>query len=272
MRNNTGPAVLQRIQQAKTMWEKLKTNSSQAKITLQIRMLLWNATIRATLTYGLQTRTLTNEQYNKLERFANNCHREIVEPNWILQIKEQQYTSQEQINSKLTQPSIKTWLQKLRLAHHAHQTKASWTIHTQDNETIQETEQIWEKEWENARTMIQQEINKTTKEPKNKLNTYLFRHKSKKTTTKILKLMNKEKQAPKLQELKQSHLETCTFMILKQPQVSKKTGQNDEENTTTNEQQKIHQCVTCKKVLRKQKPSDTQSKQTSLQTNLENRI
>ena len=191
--NNTGPAVLQRIQQAKTMWRKLKYKLfTNKKITLQIRILLWNATIRATLTYGLQTKTLTNEQYNKLERFTNNCHREMLEPNWILQLKEQKYTSQEQINSKLTQPSIKTWLQKLRLSHHAHQTKATWTIHTQDNEAIQETEQLWKNEWETTKTMIQQEINKTTKEPNKKLNTYLFRHKSKKKQQqKIIKLMKK---------------------------------------------------------------------------------
>merc|ERR1712112_291818 len=68
--------------------------------------------------------------------------------------KRTKYTSQEQINSKLTQPSIKTWLQKLRLSHHAHQTKATWTIHTQDNEAIQETEQLWKNEWETTKTMI----------------------------------------------------------------------------------------------------------------------
>ena len=143
-------------------------------------MLLWNATIRATLTYGLQTKTLTDEQYNKLERFTYNCQKEIIEPDWILQLKEQQYISQEHINSKLIQPSIKTWLQKLQLTHYAHQTKASWMIHTQDNETIQETEQMWKKEWETTKTMIQQEINNKTNKPKNKLSTYLFRHKSKK--------------------------------------------------------------------------------------------
>ena len=63
--------------------------------------------------------------------------------------------------------------------------------------------------------------------------------------------MKKGKQAPKLQELKISHLDTCTFMILKQPQINKQTGQNKEENTTINEQQKIYQCITYKKVLRK---------------------
>jgi len=52
----------------------------------------------------------------------------MIEPNWILQLQQQQYTSQEHINSKITQQSTKTWLQKLRLTNHAHQTKASWAI------------------------------------------------------------------------------------------------------------------------------------------------
>merc|ERR1712112_716374 len=139
---------------------KLFTNSN---ITLKIRTLLWNATIRATLTYGLQTKTLTTEQYNKLERFTYNCQREMIKPNWILQLKNEQHIIQEQINKTITQPSIKTWLQKLRLTHHAKQTKPSWTIHTQDNETIQETEQLWKEEWETIQKTLQQNKEKTTK-------------------------------------------------------------------------------------------------------------
>merc|ERR1712112_63662 len=149
---------------------KLFTNSN---ITLKIRTLLWNATIRATLTYGLQTKTLTTEQYNKLERFTYNCQREMIEPNWILQLKDKQHISQEQINKTIIQPSIKTWLQKLRLTHHAKQAKPSWTIHTQDNETIQETEQIWEKEWETIQQTLQQKKKKTTKTQQLKL-THIF--------------------------------------------------------------------------------------------------
>ena len=218
-------------------------------------MLLWNATIRATLTYGLQTKTLTEEQYNKLERFAYNCQKEMVEPNWILQLKEKQYTSKKQINTKLIQPSIKTWIQKLRLTHHARQTKDSWTIHTQDNETIRETEQLWEKEWETTKTMIQQEIKNTTKKEHSKLDTYLFRHKSKKEQQqKIIKIMQKEKQTPKLQKLTPTELETCTYIILKQPQENKQTEHNTTKTyTTTQEQQNIHQCVTCKKYSTKTK-------------------
>ena len=90
----------------------------------------------------------------------------MIEPNWIQQIQQQKYTSQEQIYQKLAQPSIKTWLQKLRITHHAHQTKTSWTIHTQECEATQETEQIWKKEWETAKTIIQQEIKNTTKKHK----------------------------------------------------------------------------------------------------------
>ena len=150
------------------------------KITLQIRTLLWNATIRATLTYGLQTMTLTEEQYNKLEKFTFNCHREMIEPNWILQLKDNKHISQEQVNEKMAQPSIKTWLRKLRLTHHAKQTKTSWMTHTQENDTILETEQIWNKEWETTQQALQQTKNNKTNTTRNNQNTYLFQHKSKK--------------------------------------------------------------------------------------------
>ena len=59
--------------------------------------------------------------------------------------------------------------------------------------------------------------------------------------------MKKSKQIPKLQELKHTQLEACTFMILKQPQSNHQINQDTETNTTTKEQQKIHQCITCKK-------------------------
>jgi len=61
--------------------------------------------------------------------------------------------------------------------------------------------------------------------------------------------MKKEKQTPKLQELKQAQLEACTFMILKQPQMNQQIGQNAETNTTTKEQQKYTNVSRAKKVL-----------------------
>jgi len=81
--------------------EKTKTTTiHKQKITLNIRILIWNATIRATLAYGLQTKNLTEEQYSKLERFAYNCHRDMVEPDWILQLKNNQRITQKHINQK----------------------------------------------------------------------------------------------------------------------------------------------------------------------------
>ena len=84
--------------------------------------------------------------------------------------------------------------------------------------------------------------------------------------------MEKSKQIPKLQELKQAQLEACTFMILKQTQSNYQIDQNTETNTTTKEQQKIYQCITCKKKFYENKNLATQRKQTSMQTNMENRI
>ena len=62
-------------------------------------------------------------------------------------------------------------------------------------------------------------------------------------------------------------------MILKQPKGNQQLGQNTETNTTTKEQQKIHQCITCEKSSMKTKTwLHTHSKQTNMKTNMGNRI
>merc|ERR1712112_816705 len=112
------------IQLAKQVWRKLKNENTNkhTQITLKIRTLIWNATVRAIQTYGLQTKTLTTKQYNKLENFRFNCHREMIEPQWILKLTEKQYISHKQIYNTLKRPIVETWLLKLRLTHYAKQT------------------------------------------------------------------------------------------------------------------------------------------------------
>ena len=51
--------------------------------------------------------------------------------------------------------------------------------HTHDNTTIQETEQIWKKEWEQAKEILKQERKHNKNQTAKKLHTYLFRRKIK---------------------------------------------------------------------------------------------
>jgi len=58
IRNRDKPAIQQRTQQAKNTWGKLKNKLlTNRNIKLEIRIPLWNATVRTIPTYGLQTRT-----------------------------------------------------------------------------------------------------------------------------------------------------------------------------------------------------------------------
>ena len=111
--NKNGPAVQQRIQLAKQMWPKLKTKLlTNTKITLMIRILIWDAAIRTITTYGLHAKTFTTKQYDKLEHFTFNFYREMIEPQWILKLTQDnmsaknKYTKNE--TTKNTNMALKT--------------------------------------------------------------------------------------------------------------------------------------------------------------------
>ena len=95
----------------KSMAKTKKETPTTTNIALKIRTLIWNATIRAILTYGLQPKNLRKSQNKKLEHFTITCHRKIIEPNWITQLQEIKHISQEQVNKKMQQHIIQTWIQ-----------------------------------------------------------------------------------------------------------------------------------------------------------------
>jgi len=88
----------------------------------------------------------------------------------------------------------------------------------------------------------------------------------------IIKIMKKERQTPKLQQLKPTHIDACAFLVLKLPQENKQNEQKITEGQEQPEQQKYTNAKHVKYISGKQKPINTQSKQTGMWNNSETRI
>jgi len=130
IRNQEGPPTQNAYNKLKPYGKSSKKLFTNRNITLKIRMLIWNATVRSVRTYVLQTKKYSKQQYGKLGKFTFACHRKIIEPDWIRKIEQKEYTSRQHINKQAHQPIIQSWMQKLRLSHYAKQTSQNWTIRT----------------------------------------------------------------------------------------------------------------------------------------------
>jgi len=80
MRGNQHKAIKHRIQKENHTWDITKNKLfKNHKIHEKLRIQLWNALIRPTLTYALQTQSLDRQKENKLNNFAQHCIREIIQ-------------------------------------------------------------------------------------------------------------------------------------------------------------------------------------------------
>jgi len=70
------------IANGKTSMENAKKIFQNNALNKKIRLLLWNAIIRSTMTYALQTREIYKQDLRKLEQFTSKCIRQIMEPYW----------------------------------------------------------------------------------------------------------------------------------------------------------------------------------------------
>ena len=96
------------------------------------------------MTYALHTKQYTMRDFTKLEQFQNNCIRQIEDPKWYK--RERKLTTTE-VYKKYKQPLVKTWIQKMAITHHLHQTTTSWNIHPHTQKNAQQREQEWQQEW-----------------------------------------------------------------------------------------------------------------------------
>merc|ERR1712112_38482 len=77
MHGKQNHTILHRLKKAKKTWGETKKKLFQNKrIPEKLRIQLWNALIRSTLTYAMQT------QEQKINNFAQKCMRQIIEATW----------------------------------------------------------------------------------------------------------------------------------------------------------------------------------------------
>jgi len=118
------------------------------------RILLRNALIISTTTYALHTRNNTQHELTKLEKFQFNCIRQIQNPRWCLQ---EQKKSRKQLYVKYKQSLIHTWLQKMDITQHLHQTTKQWNIHNHTQSIVLQQEHKWKQQWEMRKKLHTQE-------------------------------------------------------------------------------------------------------------------
>ena len=69
-------AVKNRLQKAQETWRLTKWKLFQNRtLPEKLRIRLWNAIVRSTLTYSLQTQELTPAQQDRINSFAQKCLR-----------------------------------------------------------------------------------------------------------------------------------------------------------------------------------------------------
>jgi len=90
-------AIKHRLQKAKETWRQTKQKLFQNKtIPEKLRIQLWNALVRSTLTYALQTQEITPAQKETINKFAQKCMRTIIDSTWYTRKKNNQTSNSTQ--------------------------------------------------------------------------------------------------------------------------------------------------------------------------------
>ena len=96
------------------------------------------------MTYELHTRNNKEQELIKLEQFQFNCIRQIQNPRWYLR---EQKIPRKQLYVRYKQPLVHTWLQKMAIAQHLHQTTKEWNIRNHTQSIVQLQEHNWKQQW-----------------------------------------------------------------------------------------------------------------------------
>ena len=76
-------AISNRIKKAKNVWGALRRKLfNHSKIATRAKALLWNALIRSTLTYAIQTQDISQHGQRNVNGFTFKCTRQILHRYW----------------------------------------------------------------------------------------------------------------------------------------------------------------------------------------------
>ena len=125
-------------------------------------MLLWNALVRSTLTYALQTHEIT-EHGQKTHKQLYFCMRQTNTQPILVQRKNM--PQRRRIHIELKQPTTVSWIKKLRMKHMITQTHEGWNIHNNQSKYATNTLKEWKSEWQKQLQKIQSVIEHGGKSP-----------------------------------------------------------------------------------------------------------
>ena len=132
-------AVEHRMKGAKQAWNLLKNKVYRNdKIPTEIRLRIWNAITRSTMTYGLGISELKEGERKIIDNFTSKCMRNINLPNLKRGCDDDKKKKTRVIYSEMNQPTTESWIRVLKTAYYLKLQKREncW----QNNEEYKKTE------------------------------------------------------------------------------------------------------------------------------------
>jgi len=142
-------AIRHRLTLAKHCWFVIKnTIFRKNKIQQHIRLNIWNAIVRSTLTYSLTISENTENAYESLEKFTYTCLKFILHPGKVLKTNEH-HISRRKLYLTLHQPTTKSWITTLKTKHAMRQYDPHTGIHGTEEQRFKTTMNQWREHWKN---------------------------------------------------------------------------------------------------------------------------
>ena len=146
-------AATTRIKKARNAWNILRKRLlNKANLKTRIKTLLWNALIRSTLAYALQTQELSEKDKKRTDSFTFSCMRHLKNQHWI---HESQRPNRLDTYTALKQPTTILWIHKQRVNHMLQQTRNIWSIHNKQQQYVQGTIKLWQQAWEKQKEQLE---------------------------------------------------------------------------------------------------------------------
>ena len=137
-------------QSCQTTRKELFTNMA---LKIRTNHLLRNAIARSTLTYGIQTLQLAEQEKQRLNGFTFYCMRMIQYIYWS---RKPQKPQSKNLRITTRHPTTTSWFQKLKLKHALAQTRTHWNIHSRKIPLIIINRKTWHGEWQGQKTKMAQ--------------------------------------------------------------------------------------------------------------------
>ena len=142
--DNWTPIHQQSNQKTRNVWNALsKKLFNRNQLAARTNTLLWNALIRSTLTYAIQTQDISHRDKPNINDFTVACIRQILHR---YRHNETRKPQKEIPHATLHQTTTTSWIIKLRIMHMIRQTRDGWNIHHIKRPYAQNAAKLWQLE------------------------------------------------------------------------------------------------------------------------------